>query len=65
MLFAELLSAILIFYKKNVIILEGKKSYVTSIYNFTNSTTSSYSDRFKALWYYIINNIDIEFNMSW
>jgi len=47
-----------LFYKKNVIILEGKKSYVTSIYNFSNSTTSTYSDRFKALWYYIINNID-------
>ena len=47
-----------IFYKKNVIILEGKKSYVTSVYNFTSSTTSTYSDRFKALWYYIINNID-------
>jgi DNA replication protein DnaC len=47
-----------LFYKKNVIILEGKKSYVTSIYNFTNSTTATYSDRFKAIWYCIINNID-------
>jgi hypothetical protein len=47
-----------LFYKKNVIILEGKKSYVTSIYNFSNSTTATYSDRFKAIWYYIINNID-------
>ena len=47
-----------LFYKKNVIILEGKKSYVTSVYNFTSSTTSTYSNRFKALWYYIINNID-------
>ena len=47
-----------LFYKKNVVILEGKKSYVTSIFNFTNSTTAIYSDRFKAIWYYIINNID-------
>jgi len=47
-----------IFYKKNTIILEGKKSSTTSAYSHTLTTTSSYSARFKAMWNYIINNIE-------
>ncbi len=47
-----------LFYKKNVVILEGKKSSTTSAYSHTLTTTSSYSSRFKAMWVYIINNIE-------
>ncbi len=47
-----------LFYKKNVIILEGKKSFTTSPYAASNLSASSYSDRFKAMWAYIINSID-------
>ena len=47
-----------LFYKKNVVILEGKKSSTTSAYSHTLTTTSSYSARFKAVWNYIINNIE-------
>jgi uncharacterized membrane protein YraQ (UPF0718 family) len=47
-----------LFYKKNVVILEGKKSSTTSAYSHTLTTTSSYSSRFKAIWNYIINNIE-------
>jgi hypothetical protein len=47
-----------LFYKRNIILLEGKKSSVTSAYTLTNSITSSYSDRFKAVWDYIIKNIE-------
>jgi chaperone BCS1 len=46
------------FYKKNTIIIEGKKSYITCNYTFANNISSNYSDRFKAIWDYIINNID-------
>jgi hypothetical protein len=47
-----------LFHKRNIILLEGKKSSVTSAYTLTNSITSSYSDRFKAVWDYIIKNIE-------
>jgi hypothetical protein len=47
-----------LFYKKNVIILEGKRSSSTSAYNIQTTTTSQYSNRFKAVWDYIIQNID-------
>jgi len=47
-----------LFYKKNVIILEGKRSSTTSAYSLHNTTTSQYSNRFKAVWDYIIQNID-------
>ena len=47
-----------LFYKKNAVILEGKKSSTTSAYSHTLTTTSSYSSRFKAMWVYIINNIE-------
>lgn len=35
-------------YKKNTIILEGKHSTVTNVYNACNNVTASYSNRFKA-----------------
>jgi ATP-dependent 26S proteasome regulatory subunit len=47
-----------LFYKKNVVILEGKKCSTTSSYSHTLTTASSYSSRFKAMWSYIINNIE-------
>jgi SpoVK/Ycf46/Vps4 family AAA+-type ATPase len=46
------------FYKKNTIVIEGKRSSVTSGYSFAQSISSSYSNRFKAIWYYIIANIE-------
>ena len=46
------------FYKKNTIIIEGRKSCITSNYSLTSSVSSLYSDRFKAIWNYIISNID-------
>jgi chaperone BCS1 len=46
------------FYKKNTIIIEGKRSSIISSYNFTHCESSIYSDRFKAIWHYIINNIE-------
>ena len=45
-------------YRKNTLILEGKKSCITSNYSLTPSVTSLYSNRFKAIWGYIISNID-------
>ena len=47
-----------LFYKKNMIIIEGRKSFVTSSYSLTHSVSSIYSNRFKAIWDYIISNID-------
>jgi ATP-dependent 26S proteasome regulatory subunit len=46
------------FYRKNMIIIEGKKSSITSNYSMTYSISSIYSNRFKAIWDYIISNID-------
>ena len=44
--------------KKNKVVLEGKKSSITSSYNLNYITTSNFSDRFKAVWNYIIENIE-------
>jgi hypothetical protein len=46
-----------IFFKKHKVILEGCKSHASSIYG-TQVVSSMYSNRFKAIWHYIINNID-------
>jgi hypothetical protein len=46
------------FYTKNSIIIEGKKCSTVSGYNNSMCVSSVYSDRFKALWNYIIVNID-------
>ena len=46
------------FYKKNSIIIEGKRSSSISSYNASLCVCSAYSDRFKALWNYIIENIE-------
>lgn len=45
-------------YKKNSIIIEGKRSSTICGFNNNMCISSAYSDRFKALWDYIINNID-------
>jgi ATP-dependent 26S proteasome regulatory subunit len=47
-----------LFYKKNMIIIEGKRSSVTSTYTFSYTVSSLYSNRFKAILNYIINNIE-------
>lgn len=47
-----------LFYNKNQVILEGKKSSTTSAYSHTLTTTASYSPRFKAMWDHIIKNIE-------
>ena len=45
-------------YKKNTIILEGKHSTVTNVYNSCNNVTACYSNRFKAFWNYMINTME-------
>ncbi len=47
-----------LFYKKNCIILEGKKCSVVSNYTYGQQISVSYSDRFKAILDYIVKNID-------
>ena len=47
-----------LFYKKNCIILEGKKCSVLSNYSYGQQISVSYSDRFKAILEYIVKNID-------
>ena len=48
-----------IFYKRNIIVLEGKRSCTTGSYsNGRQFISSSYSNRFKALIEYIIQNIE-------
>ena len=46
-----------IFFKKHKIILEGCKSQASSIYG-AQVVSSAYSNRFKAIMHYIINNVD-------
>ena len=46
-----------LFYKKNTIVIEGRRSAVTSSYSYTTNISSAYSNRFKAIWHYIISNI--------
>ena len=47
-----------LFFKKNCLIIEGKKCFSTCAYTSISNVSSIYSDRFKAIWYYIITNID-------
>jgi chaperone BCS1 len=47
-----------LFYKKNCIILEGKKCSIVSNYSYGQQISVSYSDRFKAILEYIVKNID-------
>lgn len=46
------------FLKKNMIIIEGKRSSMTSCYSLSYNVSSLYTNRFKAIWNYIINNIE-------
>jgi len=47
-----------LFFKKNTIIIEGTRSSVTSSFTCAYNISSAYSDRFKAIWNYIILNIE-------
>ena len=46
-----------LFYTKNIIEYEGKISSSTNFYDSKINNTSAFSDRFKALWAHIIDNI--------
>ena len=46
-----------LFYTKNIVEYEGKISSSTNFYDSKINRTSAFSDRFKALWYHIIDNI--------
>lgn len=48
-----------LFYKKNTIVIEGKKSSMTTAYNSQYTIVATYSDRFKAVWNHIIRNIAV------
>ena len=45
-------------FKKNTIIIEGRRSAITSSYSCSQTISSAYSDRFKAVWNHIIKNIE-------
>jgi len=45
------------FFRKNSMILEGKKSVITCSYNLSSHVSSLYTERFKAVWNYIIVNM--------
>lgn len=47
-----------LFFKKNTIIIEGRRSAIVSPYSFSQNISAVYSDRFKAIWNYIIKNIE-------
>jgi len=46
------------FYKKNIVEYEGKIALTTTYYDHAISQTNSFSDRFKALWFNIVDNIN-------
>jgi hypothetical protein len=46
------------FYNKNIVEYEGKIGLTTTYYDNNLNQTNSFSDRFKALWFYIIENIN-------
>jgi hypothetical protein len=46
------------FYKKNTIILEGKRSAVVTQYNSQLTNSSSFTDSFKAVFHNIVHNIE-------
>jgi len=45
------------FYKKNIVEYDGKVALTTTYYDNNLNQTNSFSDRFKALWLHIIDNI--------
>jgi ATP-dependent 26S proteasome regulatory subunit len=52
------------FVKKNMVIIEGKRSSIISAFSSSLYTSSIYSDRFKALWCYIINKINTLYSVN-
>lgn len=53
------LESIVNLYYKNIFIeLEGRRSCTTSVYSTTLCVSSTYSNRFKAVWFHINKNID-------
>ena len=46
------------FYKKNIVEYEGKISVATNFYDSKLNQSTAFSDRFKALWKYIIDNVN-------
>ena len=47
-----------LFIKKNTVIIEGKRCAAASAFLYTYNVSSAYSDRFKAIWNYIILNLE-------
>ena len=47
-----------IFCKHNIVEFEGKISYITSTFDSTYTASPTFSNRFRALWNYIVNKID-------
>ena len=47
-----------LFYKKNTVTIEGRRSSSTTIFSGSYNISSSYSDRFKAIFNYIILNLE-------
>jgi DNA replication protein DnaC len=47
-----------IFFKKQSIELEGRKSHSICVYNSSAVISAVFSDRFKAVWHYIMDNIE-------
>jgi len=45
-------------YRKNSVIIEGKRSSIISGFSLSQNISSNYSDRFKAIVNYIVNNIE-------
>jgi ATP-dependent 26S proteasome regulatory subunit len=46
------------FFKKNTIIIEGRRSAIINAYSYSQNISASYSDRFKAVWNHIVKNIE-------
>jgi len=47
------------FYKKNMITYEGKKTFTISQYDCIGASSSDFSNRFNAIWEYIMDNLEI------
>jgi chaperone BCS1 len=47
-----------LFYKKNTVIIEGKRIASSSPFTYSCNISSAYSDKFKAVWNYILLNIE-------
>jgi hypothetical protein len=47
-----------LFYRKNTIEYEGRRTITNNIYMMSSNVSSLYSDSFKAIWYHVMNNTE-------